>query len=168
MRTSVDLHLIVSELKENLRLRLGIVLIIVILSLWASLLLGDIRDEQKRALDVLLSELRDVQSVADESFWQDQLNQQVTTAKQVDIKVWQDQSPSLLAANFQGRLYSLAAATGIIAPEIRTSTHDRIFRDQELFRLRASIKGYYRGSDVVAFLDNNEKTSDCTKHRVSN
>ena len=159
MQTSINVDRVVSELRESLRLRLGIFLVLVIVMVWISLALGDIREGQQRAIDLALSELMDVRSVADESFWQGQLDQQVTTAQKAGVKVWQDRSPSRLAANLQSKLYAMAGETRILAPEIRTSSHERVFRDQELYRLKASIRGYYRRSDAIAFLDKIESHS---------
>ena len=159
MQTSINVDRVVSELRESLRLRLGIFLVLVIVMVWISLVLGDIREGRHRAIDLALSELMDVRSVADESFWQGQLDQQVTTAQKAGVKVWQDRSPSRLAANLQSKLYAMAGETRILAPEIRTSSHERVFRDQELYRLKASIRGYYRRSDAIAFLDKIESHS---------
>ena len=159
MQTSINVDRVVSELRESLRLRLGIFLVLVIVMVWISLVLDDIREGRQRAIDLALSELMDVRSVADESFWQGQLDQQVTTAQKAGVKVWQDRSPSRLAANLQSKLYAMAGETRILAPEIRTSSHERVFRDQELYRLKASIRGYYRGSDAIAFLDKIESHS---------
>ena len=159
MQTSINVDRVVSELRESLRLRLGIFLILVIVMVWISLVLGDIREGRQRAIDMALSELIDVRSVADESFWQGQLDQQVSTAQKAGVKVWQDRSPSRLAANLQSKLYAMAGETGILSPEIRTSSHERVFRDQELYRLKASIRGYYRGSDAIAFLGKVESHS---------
>ena len=159
MQTSINVDRVVSELRESLRLRLGIFLVLVIVMVWISLVLGDIREGRQRAIDLALSELMDVRSVADESFWQGQLDQQVTTAQKAGVKVWQDRSPSRLAANLQSKLYAMAGETRILAPEIRTSSHERVFRDQELYRLKASIRGHYRRSDAIAFLDKIESHS---------
>ena len=159
MQNSIDISGILSEFRGSLRLRLGIFLVVVILLVWISLVLGDLKKESLQEIDLTLSELIDMQSVADKSFWQEQLEQQVQLANRSGTTIWQGQSPSQIAASLQSKLYAMASENHILAPEIRTSTHDRIFRDQGLFRLKASIKGHYRGNDVLALLNDIETHS---------
>ncbi len=159
MQTSIDFDAVLSELRESLRLRMGIALVVLTLLIWFTLVLGDVRNERQQDLDFAQSELADVRSIEEQSFWEDQLNLRNTTAKQVGLKIWQDQSPSLLAGSLQSKLCSIAGETGIMSPEIRTSSHERVFRDSRLFRLKASVRGYYRGTAGVAFIEEIETHS---------
>jgi len=159
MQNSIDIGGILSEVRGSLRLRLGVFLVVAILLVWVSLVLGDLRKGWHQELDLTHFELIDMQNIEDKSFWQIKLDQQVNLARQTGTSIWQGRSPSQIAASLQSTLYGMAAEHNILAPEIRTSTHERIFRDQELFRVKASIKGYYRGNDVVVLLNDIETHS---------
>ena len=159
MQTSIDFSRVLSELRENLRLRLGIALAIVIILVWMSLVLGDFSKQGQRKLDLAYSELADVLSIEDQSFWEDQLNVHTAAAQRAGVKIWLDRSPSLLAASLQSKLYLMAGETRVLSPEIKTSSHERVFRDGSLFRLKASVRGYFKGTDGVAFIDKIESHS---------
>ena len=118
MQNSIDISGILSEFRGSLRLRLGIFLVVVILLVWISLVLGDLKKESLQEIDLTLSELIDMQSVADKSFWQEQLEQQVQLANRSGTTIWQGQSPSQIAASLQSKLYAMASENHILAPEI--------------------------------------------------
>lgn len=132
---------VLAEWRRNLRLRLGVLALAVILAGYAALVLNDelkpLRAEHQR----LRQQLAGVRTLAEQRFWEERLNAARTLRVQLEGRLWQAESRGLANADVQNWVNAQLKAAKIVATRIQVEPARELVDHPGLWEVTARIEG---------------------------
>ena len=147
---------LVEEWDQNLRVRYGVIAILLIISLWLILSLQDLVSAKKVELDNATQDYRDIQLIESESFWLEQLEAEKVLESKIKKMFWRVPSESRAKVYAQSRLLEVANALGITRTQIKVGEPQEVEALPGYFRLQLSFVGFFRGRQFFDFISEME------------
>ena len=92
---------LLAELRQNIRLRFGLWLIIVILMSYTIIRLNDYNKRLNQEYQEAAIHLNRLQTVANQTYWEDRARQALSSRYHLEGRLWQASTKGLAQANFQ-------------------------------------------------------------------
>jgi len=136
---SKPLDQLLKELRKNTRLRLGIWLIIAILMGYAFTLVDDYHAKLVQNYNGALSQLRQLQTIALQTQWDDRALQANQLRTHLEAQLWQAETKGLAQAVFQTWLQQKIQQAHIQSPGVRIDAMVEVPHFPDLWQVSAMV-----------------------------
>lgn len=163
-------HLLRTQLQENLRLRLGVWMILFVLVLYLALLLKDRNSELQDQYLEYTDKLNRLEEVADGKKWQERA--------QSARNMWADElkhfpsveSQGVARAGIENSLRAMLSKIGVIKPRVEIDQFRALSNLPGIMQLTAKIEGVFVPEQLVALLyelENQDQRGQVAKLQIA-
>jgi len=142
---------IINELRQNVRLRIGVELIFVILACYSLIVLGDYQAKIESNYDEIANRFIQLQKVTTQTEWQARAEQAHNLRVELEDKLWISNSKGLAQADFQAWLLLQARIAKIEEPSLKTEETTEL-DDGRLWRVVGKLEGKFAPDNLNQLL----------------
>lgn len=146
------MNALISELRSNHRLRLGLWAILLILGVYGLLLVDDERQRLNKEYASQMEHLNKLFTVVGQTEWQERATQAESIYQQLSAKLWKAKSKGLAQAGFQTWLEQTALQAKINKPRIQVQPLLNPPGMPDLWQVTAKLEGEVQEEALKNFL----------------
>lgn len=143
---------LLTELRKNTRLRIGLWFIITIMMTYIMLVLNDYHVQLKRDYHNVATRLNQLQGIAQQTQWPERAIQVQELRTQLEARLWQANTKGLAQAIFQSWLQEEMFFAQIKQSRLQVETAVEVPQNPKLWRVSAELKGIFVQKRFYSFL----------------
>ncbi len=147
-----DYQNILKELRSNVRLRLGVGLIVTILVGYSAILLDEYRQKLRTEHQALVKRLAQLEGVTQQTQWTQRASETRALLVELEDKLWRANSKGLAQANLQAWLDSQMKAAAITETRLTMESTVDSTKYANVWQVTAQINGNFTAASLDTLL----------------
>ena len=141
---------LITELRNNTRLRLGVWFIIGLLFSYSIMLLNDYQVKKLQNYKAVVERLSQLKTIANQSQWTDRAIEIQRVREQLQAKLWQANTKGLAQATFQQWLRTVSKQMNIKRLQVDPTLNVAKYTD--VWQVTAKLRGQFNKQDLTKLL----------------
>ncbi len=141
---------LISELRNNTRLRLGVWFIIGLSFSYSIMLLNDYQIKKQQSYKAVVERLSQLKTIANQSKWTDRAIEIQQLRKQLQSKLWQANTKGLAQATFQQWLRTVSKKIDVKRLQVDPALDVAKYTD--IWQVTAKLRGQFNKQDLAELL----------------
>jgi hypothetical protein len=152
MNLSKNFSSLITEFRQNTRLRVGIWLITTLLMSYAASFLQDYQAQLKKDYQETISRLNQLQSLVTQTQWLERATQSQALLNQLQVKFWQANTEGLAQAKFQKWLTEQLDRAQIEKPNVRMESTLPVPKYPKVWKVAAQVNATFNPAKLNILL----------------